>query len=151
MISSVVLTFLLFILATSIHLVGVSRACSHAYAIKNRLLASLSILSALFILHCLSAGILGVGFWAGEQIGLGSFRDEPSMEAMDYFCFSLINITTLGLGDIYPVGHLRFMAGIESLAGFLLISISASYIFRFITKSVFLFSSTVLTFAQFST
>ena len=41
---------------------------------------------------------------------------------MDIFYFSLVNYTSLGLGDIYPTGHSRFLAGLESLNGFLLIS-----------------------------
>ena len=47
------------------------------------------------------------------------------MSAMDYFYFSLINVTTLGLGDIYPTEHLRVIAGVEALTGFALISCSA--------------------------
>jgi hypothetical protein len=42
--------------------------------------------------------------------------------------------TSLGLGDIYPTGHLRFLAGIEALNGFLLISCSASTIFLVTTR-----------------
>ncbi|MBU1756976.1 MAG: potassium channel family protein [Alphaproteobacteria bacterium] len=56
---------------------------------------------------------------------LGGFDKTPSMSAMDYFYFSLINVTTLGLGDIYPTEHLRVLAGIEALTGFALISCSA--------------------------
>ncbi len=44
------------------------------------------------------------------------------MDWMDYFYFSLINVTTLGLGDIYPTEHLRVLAGVEALTGFALIS-----------------------------
>ena len=49
---------------------------------------------------------------------------------MDYFYFSLINITTLGLGDVYPTGHLRALTGIESLTGFLLISRTAQFVYQ---------------------
>lgn len=44
------------------------------------------------------------------------------MTAVDTLHFSLVNYTSLGLGDIYPTGHLRFLAGVEPLNGFLLIS-----------------------------
>lgn len=48
---------------------------------------------------------------------------------MDIYYFPLVNYTALGLGDIYPSGHLRFLAGIESLGGLLLLSCSVSYLF----------------------
>lgn len=131
MIVSITFTFVLFLMVASAHLSGVRVAYHQALQMRSRVLAWLAIVSALFLLHCFSAGVFAVGFWAGEHMGLGTFVDEPNMDAMDYFYFSLINITTLGLGDIYPVGHLRFMAGIESLTGFMLISVSASFLFRF--------------------
>ncbi len=84
--------------------------------------------------HLVGAAIFAVGFWFGQQIGLGGFSKEPTMAAMDFYYFSLINITTLGLGDIYPDGHLRFVAGVESLTGFLLISASASYVFKLVRR-----------------
>jgi len=52
---------------------------------------------------------------------------------MDTIYFSLVNYTSLGLGDIYPTGHLRFLAGIASLNGFLLIGCSASFLFLYMT------------------
>ena len=47
------------------------------------------------------------------------------MDCMDYCYFSLIDVTTLGAGDIYPIDHLRVLAGVEALTGFALISCSA--------------------------
>ncbi|RZA02340.1 MAG: two pore domain potassium channel family protein, partial [Moraxellaceae bacterium] len=37
--------------------------------------------------------------------------------------------TTLGLGDITPVGAIRFLAGTEALTGFVLVTWSASFTF----------------------
>ena len=132
MLASIALTFGLFLLSVSIHLATISKACAWAYKIGNKQIAFVAFMAAAFMSHCLAAGVFAVGDWIGDTSGIGAFAQEPAMSAMDYFYFSLVNITTLGLGDIYPLGHLRFMAGIESLTGFLLISISASYIFRFL-------------------
>ena len=52
---------------------------------------------------------------------------------MDVFYFSLVSYTSLGLGDIVPTGHLRLVAGVEALNGFLLISCSAAYLFLFMS------------------
>ncbi|NNC72822.1 MAG: two pore domain potassium channel family protein [Sphingomonadaceae bacterium] len=80
--------------------------------------------------HLVAAGLFAFGFSLGHALGLGEFERTDLMTAMDYFYFSLVNMTTLGLGQIYPTDHLRFLAGIEAMTGFLLISLSASFIFR---------------------
>ena len=80
--------------------------------------------------HLIVTGLFAVGFAGAAGLGLGGFEKEPVMSAMDLYYFSLINITTLGLGDIYPTGHLRALAGIESLTGFLLISCTAQFVFQ---------------------
>lgn len=84
--------------------------------------------------HLLVTGLFALGFAGAVRMGLGGFDKEPAMSAMDLFYFSLINITTLGLGDIYPTGHLRALAGIESLTGFLLISCTAQFVFSTMKK-----------------
>ncbi len=84
--------------------------------------------------HLLITGLFALGFAGSAQLGLGGFEKEAVVSAMDLFYFSLINITTLGLGDIYPTGHLRALAGIESLTGFLLISCTAQFVFSTMKK-----------------
>lgn len=84
--------------------------------------------------HLIEAGLYAVGFWFGRMAGLGSFKSiEGPVGMMETYYFSLVNYTSLGLGDIYPTGHLRFLAGVESLNGFLLISCSAAFIFVLMT------------------
>lgn len=80
--------------------------------------------------HLAEAGLYAAGFLTGRHWGIGGFEgaDDP-MTIMDVYYFSLVNYTSLGLGDIYPTGHLRFIAGVESLNGFLLISCSAAFIY----------------------
>lgn len=89
----------------------------------------MSVLGSVVLAHCAEAGIYGAGFALGHTIGLGGFAQVREMDWMDYFYFSLVNYNTLGLGDIHPTGHLRFIAGVEALNGFLLISCSASILF----------------------
>ncbi len=96
-----------------------------------------SLLIALYVLaaaHIIEAGFYAVGFAIGEWMGLGGFVQQSARSVMDVFYFSVVNYTSLGLGDIYPTGHLRFLAGIEALNGFLLISCSASTIFLVTTR-----------------
>lgn len=84
--------------------------------------------------HIVEAGLYALGFSFGEIIGVGGFAQENVDTFMDVFYFSVVNYSSLGLGDIYPTGHLRFLAGVEALNGFLLISCSASTIFLVVTR-----------------
>jgi hypothetical protein len=44
-----------------------------------------------------------------------------------YFSFTVF--TTLGFGDIEPVGNIRYLTGIEALTGLVLITWTASFLF----------------------
>lgn len=100
---------------------------------SSRLLFALYTLA---IAHIGEAGLYALGFSFGEFLGIGGFAQDNVDSFMDVFYFSVINYTSLGLGDIYPTGHLRFLAGIEALNGFLLISCSASTIFLVATRKM---------------
>ncbi len=101
-----------------------------AKALKSQLL-----LAALVLVHLVEAGVYALAFGLGAQLGLGGFIQSEPVTAMSTFYFSLVNYTSLGLGDIYPSGHLRFIAGLESLNGFLLISCSAALLFLSATQA----------------
>ena len=47
----------------------------------------------------------------------------------DFLYYSFVIYTSLGLGDIVPIGDLRLVTGLESLIGLLLIAWSASFMF----------------------
>lgn len=102
-----------------------------------RIAQSSSLLIALYTLgaaHLVEAGLYAVGFSFGKYIGIGGFAQVNVDSFMDVFYFSLVNYSSLGLGDIYPTGQLRFLAGVEALNGFLLISCSAATIFLVVTR-----------------
>lgn len=48
---------------------------------------------------------------------------------VDCAYFSFTTYTSLGFGDIEPMGHLRFTAGLEALAGLMMITWTASFMF----------------------
>ena len=66
---------------------------------------------------------------AAEVLGIGSFGGVAVSAPLDFLYFSIVTYTSLGLGDVYPGGHLRFIAGVEALNGLLLIAWSASFIY----------------------
>lgn len=126
---AVIFGVVLFLMAVWIHLglIGLAKAVLPMGKPSALRLSS----SYLIILasHLLIAGLFAIGFFAATQVGPGGFEAPVLDSWMDLFYFSLINITTLGLGDIYPTGHLRAITGIESLTGFLLISCTAQFVY----------------------
>jgi hypothetical protein len=45
----------------------------------------------------------------------------------DFVYFSAMTYSTVGFGDVVPTGAIRFMAGLEALTGFVMLTWSASY------------------------
>ena len=54
---------------------------------------------------------------------------EPIRDIMDCIYYSFITYTTLGFGDLIPTGSLRFLTGLESLTGLVLITWTASFMY----------------------
>lgn len=53
---------------------------------------------------------------------------------LDCVYFSFTTYTTLGTGDIEPIGDLRYLTGLESLAGLVLITWTASFLYLEMTR-----------------
>ena len=71
-----------------------------------------------FIIRFSSLGSL-IAFDTGEAI----------YDLMDCIYYSFITYTTLGFGDLIPTGSLRFLTGLESLTGLVLITWTASFMY----------------------
>lgn len=63
----------------------------------------------------------------------GSLEGNFDGSLLDCVYFSFMNYTTVGYGDIAPLGQLRFTAGLEALTGLCLITWSASFMFMEMT------------------
>lgn len=59
----------------------------------------------------------------------GQLAGNFSGAFIDTVYFSFTTFTTLGYGDIEPLGALRYLTGIEALTGLVLITWSASFLF----------------------
>lgn len=87
------------------------------------------------VLAALAAHLVEVGIYAGAYVlgdgalALGSFGGLAVAEPLDYLYFSIVSYTSLGLGDVFPSDHLRFITGVEALNGLLLIAWSGSFIY----------------------
>ena len=105
----------------------------------NRFLSKLSrkrrprVLLLMFIIlstHVVEIWFFGAGYLVLTRYAdLGALMGLPTTELPDFVYFSAVTYATVGFGDVVPVGAIRFLAGMESLTGFVMITWSASYTF----------------------
>ena len=82
------------------------------------------------IAHVAEIWLFAFGFYFLLKSGeFGTLNGEYSNTFLDCVYFSFVSYTSLGLGDIYPTGYLRFLTGLEVLTGLVLITWTASFMF----------------------
>lgn len=97
--------------------------------IKHRLRVLSGIFGAI-IAHIVEIMLFALGYYLTGRIpGLGYLEGNFDGSLVDYAHFSFTTYTTLGYGDIEPFGHIRLLAGLESLTGLVLITWTASFMF----------------------
>jgi hypothetical protein len=97
--------------------------------VKHRFRILFGVAGAL-IAHALEVWIFAIAYYLMHRAdGWGYLEGNFNGSLMDAVYFSFTIFTTLGFGDIQPHGDLRFLTGIESLTGLVLITWSASFIF----------------------
>ena len=82
------------------------------------------------IAHIIEIWIFALGFFLMAKHGqLGSLSGNFDGSLLDCVYFSFTVYTTVGFGDIEPLGYIRFLAGIASLTGLVLITWTASFLY----------------------
>lgn len=82
------------------------------------------------VAHALEIWIFALAyFFMIRSGGWGSLEGSFDGSVMDCAYFSFTVYTTLGFGDIQPIGDLRYLTGIESLTGLVLITWTASFLY----------------------
>lgn len=90
------------------------------------------LLGVLIILlaHIAEIWLFALGYFAMIHLpGFGTLSGNIDLSLLDCSYFSFTTYTTLGFGDIEPSGYLRFLTGIESLTGLVMITWTASFLF----------------------
>lgn len=85
----------------------------------------------ILLTHALEIWFFGLAYYGLLRFDtLGAIGGAASTSnLLDYVYFSSIVYTTVGFGDLVPQGPIRFMAGMEALTGFVMITWSASFTF----------------------
>ncbi len=131
-----VIAFLVTALVVVIHYEGVhwlARRYAGRTPRRDRA-AMLRIIFALLALHIVEIWCYGLTYWGVTKIpGAGFVHDMYGVQGADTLFdavyLSAITYSTVGFGDLAPVGAIRLVSGMESLTGLLLITWSASFTF----------------------
>lgn len=94
----------------------------------------LVLILGLLATHIFEIWIYAVGYsLLDDATGFGGIvktaTDTPDNNWLDYIYFSFVTFTTVGYGDLVPVGPIRFIAATEALNGWVLLGWSASFTF----------------------
>ena len=87
------------------------------------------------VLGCFAAHILEIVIFAAvtqysaTSLEIGAIKGATGNDFPDYLHLSMQSYTSLGLGDVYPIGNLRLLVGVEALLGLMMITWSASFTF----------------------
>jgi len=97
--------------------------------IKHRLRIVAGVVGAL-IAHTIEIWIFAIAYYfMHHSENWGTLTGSFSGSLMDCAYFSFTVFSTVGFGDIVPTGNLRYLVGIESLTGLVLITWSASFLY----------------------
>ncbi len=89
---------------------------------------------AAFAAHTVEVWLYAVAYYVFTNLlGLGHFNtDDPGFAEFVYF--SAVVYTSLGFGDLLPIGNLRLIAGVEALVGLVMIGWSSAFTYLAMEK-----------------
>lgn len=83
---------------------------------------------AVIALHVVEIWIFGLAYRLLASVpGTGVLQGADDLGLLDAVYLSAVTFTTVGFGDVVPVGPVRFLTGMEALVGFVLLTWSASF------------------------
>jgi len=98
-------------------------------SIKHRFRIVTGVFIAL-IAHSIEIWVFALAYYFMHMTdGWGELQGNFDGSLMDSAYFSFTTFTTLGFGDITPHGDIRYLTGVESLTGLVLITWTASFLY----------------------
>ena len=95
----------------------------------HRLRVLFGLFGALFA-HIMEIWLFAFAYYFMIRSGyFGTLKGAFDNSLMDCSYFSFTTYTSIGFGDIEPMGDIRFLAGLEALTGLVLIAWTSSFMF----------------------
>lgn len=94
----------------------------------------LVVMASVFMAHALEVWMYAAAYLLAEKLGIGSLSGTLEHSFNDFLYFSASTYSSLGYGDIFPVGGLRMIAAIQAVTGLLMIGWSASFTYLTMEK-----------------
>ncbi len=83
---------------------------------------------SIIVIHVIEIWIFGTILWLLLQWPpTGRLAGPPAADFLECIYLSAVTFSTVGFGDVAPVGDIRFLCGTEALSGFVLLTWSASF------------------------
>jgi len=119
-------------LAVLVHYEGLhwisSRLARPAHGVRRRKVL-IGVYGVIF-LHVSEIWLFGSAIWGLLHVPeTGSIAGATQGSLLDAVYLSATTFSTLGFGDLVPLGPVRFICGTEALSGFILITWSASFLY----------------------
>lgn len=131
MLSSFIANTLIVALVVIIHYEFLHRLTARMRSVRlhHRLRVLFGVVGAL-LAHIAEIWVFGCAYYFMNRAeGWGHLQGNFDGSLLDSVYFSFTTFTTLGYGDIVAMGDIRFLAGLESLTGLVLITWTASFFF----------------------
>ena len=125
----VLITVAVVLLAVGVHFEVLERVNDHVghWMVQRRMRVLLVILLIL-LAHIIEIWIFGAAIYFVHHAEImGHIQGASEFVWLDAIYLSATTFTTVGYGDLYPIGPIRMLLGTESLAGFVLVTWSASF------------------------
>ena len=92
--------------------------------VRSKLLV---VIFAAFIAHAMEICLYGGAYYGLDRLGVGSLSGPGGPSVLSSLYFSAETYSSVGFGDIVPLGPMRMLAGVEALNGLLLLGWTASF------------------------
>jgi len=79
--------------------------------------------------HTVEVWIFALAYYGMIYLGYGTLEGNFTGTLLDCVYFSFTTFSTLGFGDIHPVGDIRYLTGLSSMTGMVLVSWTASFLY----------------------
>ncbi len=127
MVTALIIGFLLSVIVAEIHFESFN-LISKMFSGMSMRLRMLLVFFSIFLTHVVEIALYAlVIYLLQNQLGFGGFTKKFDPTLLNYFYYSAVTYTTVGISSFNAEGPLKIIGCLEALTGFMLITWSASF------------------------